>query len=124
MMPVKSSDWMADLSYGVPFNGSIKIFRIIQDADFSQMDFPNITDLYSYNSGPDFTTCVNTCAQWNVGDAGGNAGTLDSYKGCSGVSWVNPVCYLKSGMVDWQENNETTKGAVSAFLHFWPCPTC
>ena len=88
----------------------IKLYSIRPDEDFPQITTAGITDLA--NGRWDLHTCIQWCTQTNIGDDMRNG----IYTGCSGVSLVQGICFLKAGPMT-NVTSTSSPGAISAVLH-------
>lgn len=91
----------------------VKVYTIHWGINYPQLDTPGVTDV-NHGYQPDFSVCLRDCA---VMDAG-NEGNVTSFTGCTGVSWVYNVCFLKLGLHTESLVPSYNPDAISAILHF------
>ena len=120
LIPTHSNDTLSrqivDTYY---LDNTIKIYSLHLGTDYPQFSSnPGVTDIL-FGSNPSFSSCLEMCAGWENGSGlSENEGNVTDFSGCTGISWVNGVCFLKSGLIT-EDLVPTFRGdAASAILHF------
>ena len=101
---------MIDLKqYFFVYNNSLAFFSIHDQTDYPSYDNQ---DLYDIDNAPvaDLNQCILTCA--NMTERNG----IDKGPRCNGVSYVNGICWRKSGINEGSQPM-TSDNAVSGIMH-------